>query len=94
MKRIVMWMASATGEEGQAKNISATASLGWVQYDQWREDVIRVRGQRNFLREKIPAASGITGWPLWLVGQVLVKLRDFYLYSVRRRTRHPKNIYN
>ena len=39
------------------------------------------------------AARGITGWPLWLAGKTLVELRDFYLFTLLRRPRHPKNIY-
>jgi len=54
---------------------------------------VRQNGNAAYAREIVRVARGITGWPLWLAGQVLVELRDFYLYTIRRRTRHPKNIY-
>ena len=50
-------------------------------------------GNAAYSREIVRAARGITGWPLWLAGKVLVELRDFYLFKIQRRTRHPKNIY-
>jgi glycosyltransferase involved in cell wall biosynthesis len=55
----------------------------------------RVRQNGNIAgsREIAQAARGITGWPLWLAGQVLVELRDFYLFRILGRRRHPKNIY-
>ena len=54
---------------------------------------VRQNGNPTYSREIVEAARGITGWPLWLAGQVLVELRDFYLFGILRRTRHPKNIY-
>ena len=54
---------------------------------------VRQNGNPAYSREIVEAARGITGWPLWLAGQVLVELRDFYLFGILRRTRHPKNIY-
>jgi glycosyltransferase involved in cell wall biosynthesis len=54
---------------------------------------VRQNGNAAYSREIVQAARGITGWPLWLAGQVLVELRDFYLFTLLRRTRHPKNIY-
>ena len=54
---------------------------------------VRQNGDPVYSREIVRAARGITGWPLWLVGRVLVELRDFYLFTILRRTRHPKNIY-
>jgi len=55
----------------------------------------RVRQNRDiaYSRKIAQTARGITGWPLWAVGQVLVELRDFYLFTILRRKRHPKNIY-
>ncbi len=50
-------------------------------------------GDPAYSREIVRAARGITGWPLWLAGRLLVELRDFYLFKILRRTRHPKNIY-
>jgi hypothetical protein len=54
---------------------------------------VRQNGNPEYSREITQAARGITGWPLWLAGQVLVELRDFYLFGILRRPRHPKNIY-
>jgi glycosyltransferase involved in cell wall biosynthesis len=54
---------------------------------------IRQNGNSQYAREIAQAARGITGWPLWLSGQVLVELRDFYLFRILGRQRHPKNIY-
>lgn len=54
---------------------------------------VRQNGNAAYSVEITRAARGITGWPLWLAGKVLVELRDFYLFKLLRRTRHPKNIY-
>ena len=54
---------------------------------------VRQNGNPQYSREIVTAARGITGWPLWLAGQVLVELRDFYLFKILRRVRHPQNIY-
>jgi glycosyltransferase involved in cell wall biosynthesis len=54
---------------------------------------VRQNGNAKYAREIAQAARGITGWPLWLAGKFLVELRDFYLFTILRRTRHPKNIY-
>ena len=54
---------------------------------------VRQNGDAAYSRQIAETARGITGWPLWLAGQVLVWLRDFYLFGILRRTRHPKNIY-
>ena len=54
---------------------------------------VRQNGNPKYAGEIAQAARGIAGWPLWLVGRILVELRDFYLFTILRRTRHPKNIY-
>jgi len=54
---------------------------------------VRQNGNPAYAREIVAAARGITGRTLWLAGRVLVELRDFYLFGILRRTRHPKNIY-
>lgn len=54
---------------------------------------VRQNGNPQYSREIARAARGITGWSLWLAGKCLVELRDFYLFKIQRRTRHPKNIY-
>jgi glycosyltransferase involved in cell wall biosynthesis len=54
---------------------------------------VRQNGNAAYSREIVQAARNLTGGPLWLAGQGLVELRDFYLFKIQRRTRHPKNIY-
>jgi glycosyltransferase involved in cell wall biosynthesis len=54
---------------------------------------VRQNGNAAGSSEIAQAARGITSWPLWLAGQVLVELRDFYLFRILGRRRHPKNIY-
>lgn len=54
---------------------------------------VRQNGNPKYSREIAQAARGITGRTLWLAGKVLVELRDFYLFTILRRARHPKNIY-
>jgi len=54
---------------------------------------VRQNGDLKYSREIAQAARVITGWPLWLAGKFLVELRDFAVYTVGGRTRHPKNIY-
>jgi glycosyltransferase involved in cell wall biosynthesis len=55
---------------------------------------VRQNGNPAYSREITQAARGITGWPLWLAGKFLVELRDFAIYKIGGRTRHPKNIYS
>lgn len=55
---------------------------------------VRQNGNPKYSREIAQAARGITGWPLWLAGKFLVELRDFYLFTILRRARHPQNIYS
>jgi hypothetical protein len=54
---------------------------------------VRQNGNAKYSREIAEAARTITGWPLWLAGKCLVETRDFYLFTILKRTRHPKNIY-
>jgi hypothetical protein len=54
---------------------------------------VRQNGNPAYSREIARAARGLTGWPLWLAGKGVVELRDFCLFTILRRTRHPKNIY-
>lgn len=51
-------------------------------------------GNPKYAREITLAAREITGEPLWLAGKFLVELRDFAIYKIGGRTRHPKNIYS
>jgi glycosyltransferase involved in cell wall biosynthesis len=56
----------------------------------------RFRQQNNpaYSAQIVNAAKKITGAPLWLAGQVLVELRDFIIFTVLRRPRHPKNVFS
>ena len=54
---------------------------------------VRQNGNAAYSREIVQAARNLTGWPLWLAGQVLVELRDLVIYKIKGRPRHPKNIY-
>ncbi|HUC86348.1 MAG TPA: hypothetical protein VL970_14215, partial [Candidatus Acidoferrales bacterium] len=55
---------------------------------------VRQNGNPAYSREIAQAARGVTGWPLWLAGKCLVEARDFYLFTLLGRARHPKNIYS
>jgi glycosyltransferase involved in cell wall biosynthesis len=54
---------------------------------------VRQNGDAAYAGEITTAARAITGWCLWLAGAVIVELRDIWIFGVRRRRRHPKNIY-
>lgn len=54
---------------------------------------VRQNGDPAYVQKIKEAARPITGWPLWFAGKILVELRDFYLFKICRRSRHPKNIY-
>jgi glycosyltransferase involved in cell wall biosynthesis len=54
----------------------------------------RQNGNADYSARIVQAARSITGWPLWLAGQVLVETRDFLIYTIGGRPRHPKNIYS
>lgn len=56
----------------------------------------RFRQQNNpaYSAQIASAAKKITGAPLWLAGQILVELRDFIIFTILRRPRHPKNVFS
>ena len=54
----------------------------------------RQLGNTAYSKQIVTAAKNITGMPLWLAGQMLVELRDFIIFTVLRRPRHPKNIFS
>ena len=54
---------------------------------------VRQNGNEKYSKEIALASRQITGGPLWLAGQVVVELRDFYRFTLRGHKRHPKNIY-
>jgi len=57
----------------------------------------RFRQRQNnpaYSREIVRVAKKITGTPLWLAGQVLVELRDFIIFTILRRPRHPRNVFS
>lgn len=54
----------------------------------------RQQNNRAYAAQIVSAARRITGLPLWLAGQVLVELRDFIIFTLLRRPRHPKNVFS
>lgn len=54
----------------------------------------RQQNNRAYSAQIVAAAKKITGTPLWLAGQVLVELRDFIIFTILRRPRHPKNVFS
>jgi len=91
------WRAMETNEALRGKGMSTVRRLKLKGLLAVRSGIkakrVRQNGDAAYSREIVQAARGITGRPLWLAGQVLVELRDFYLFTFLRRRRHPKNIY-
>ncbi len=54
----------------------------------------RQQNNRAYSGQIVSAAKKIPGPPLWLAGQMLVELRDFIIFTILRRPRHPKNIFS
>jgi glycosyltransferase involved in cell wall biosynthesis len=54
---------------------------------------VRQNGNLPYSKEIAEAGRRLTGWPLWMAGKTLVELRDFYIFKIQGRPRHPKNIY-
>jgi hypothetical protein len=47
----------------------------------------------EYSREIVKAAKSISGILPWYMAQVMVECRDFAIYTLGRRRRHPKNVY-
>jgi glycosyltransferase involved in cell wall biosynthesis len=54
----------------------------------------RQLGNRPYAKEIVKAASGYTGWPLWLAGQMVVELRELIVFRLGGRPRHKQNIFS
>ncbi len=54
---------------------------------------VRQLGDRKYSRDIVAAGRRISGWPLWLAAQCVVHLREFVVYGLLRRRRHPRNIF-
>jgi len=54
----------------------------------------RQLGNRAYSREIAQAASARTGLPLWLAGKALVELREWLVFKIGRRPRHPRNVFS
>ena len=56
----------------------------------------RVRQQNNltYSREIVKEGKRISGPVAWLMAQAVVEARDFAIYGLLRRPRHPKNVYS
>ena len=55
----------------------------------------RFRQMQNvdYSRQIVTAARGLSGPLAWFLAQLLVEARDFAIYTVGGRRRHPKNVY-
>ncbi|MCS7336763.1 MAG: glycosyltransferase [Verrucomicrobiae bacterium] len=51
-------------------------------------------GNPAYAREIVRVARGITGPVPWVLGQVLVQLRELLVYKLGGRPRHPKNVFS
>ena len=91
------WRTMATNEALRGKGMSWPRKLKLKGLLAVRSGIkakrVRQNGNAAYSREIAQAARRLTGWPLWLAGKILVELRDFYLFTMLRRKRHPKNIY-
>lgn len=47
----------------------------------------------DYSRQIVAAARGLSGPLAWYLAQLLVEARDFAVYTVGGRRRHPKNVY-
>ncbi|HWX21370.1 MAG TPA: glycosyltransferase family 2 protein [Candidatus Binatia bacterium] len=54
----------------------------------------RQLGNRGYAKEIVKTASGYTGWPLWVAGQMLVELRELLVFKIGGRPRHKQNIFS
>ena len=54
----------------------------------------RQLGNAAYSREITKTARGYTGLPLWLAGQFLVELREWLVFKIGRRPRHPQNVFS
>ena len=56
----------------------------------------RIRQQNNvsYSREIVKEGKRISGPLAWYMGQAVVEARDFVVYDLMRRPRHPKNVYS
>jgi len=54
----------------------------------------RQLGNVAYAKEIVRAARRITGPVPWLLGQVLVELRELLVYKIGGRPRHPKNVFS
>ncbi|HXI71574.1 MAG TPA: glycosyltransferase family 2 protein [Verrucomicrobiae bacterium] len=91
------WRTMETNEELRGKGWSLSRKLKLKGLFAVRSAIkskrVRQNGDAKYSSEIAAAARGITGWPFWLAGKVLVEIRDLAIYKIGGRTRHPKNIY-
>ncbi len=53
----------------------------------------RELGNRAYSRRIVQAARPVCGLPLWLMGQTIVHSRDWVVYGLLGRKKHPKNVF-
>jgi hypothetical protein len=54
----------------------------------------RQLGNAAYSKDIVTNARRYTGLPLWLAGQVVVQLRELFVFKIGRRPRHPQNIFS
>ena len=54
----------------------------------------RQLGNQAYAKEIAKTASGYTGWPVWVAGQMLVELRELIVFKIGGRPRHKQNIFS
>lgn len=54
----------------------------------------RQLGNLPYARQIVQTGRSITGWPIWLAGQILVQLRELLVFKIGRRPRHRQNIFS
>lgn len=56
----------------------------------------RIREQQNYTysQEIVERGRKISGPLAWYLGQAVVEARDFLIYTLMRRRKHPKNVYS
>jgi glycosyltransferase involved in cell wall biosynthesis len=92
------WRTMETNEALRGKGLSGFRALKLKGLFAVRSGIkakrIRQQGNRDYAGQIVRVTKEITGPWLWLAGQVLIEVRDLYIYGILRHQRHPKNIYH
>jgi glycosyltransferase involved in cell wall biosynthesis len=91
------WRAMEMNEMLRGKGWSAFRKLKLKGMFSVRSNIKVKRSRQNgnfaYASEILRAAQPISGVPLWIAGRLVVEARDFYLFKILGRRRHPNNIY-